>query len=92
MSISNDYISITFKCCVFLTFVKKITTCIIFNLIIIMGKVKELLTKDNCHILSIEELKAIKGGLIFCNCGNGTFYFAETVAECEKLCEKMQLS
>ena len=57
-----------------------------------MGKVKELLTKDNCHILSIEELKAIKGGLIFCNCGNGTFYFAETVAECEKLCEKMQLS
>ena len=56
-----------------------------------MGKVKKLLTKDNCHILSIEEQRAIKGGFILCNCGTGIIYFVETVADCEKLCEIIKL-
>ncbi len=55
-----------------------------------MDKVKELLTKENCHILSIEEQKAIKGGLFFCDCGDGPGKYVETIEECLSWCEKMQ--
>lgn len=55
-----------------------------------MDKVKELLMKKECHVLSVEEQKELKGGLIMCDCGTGTIYFVETVAECEKWCKMIK--
>ena len=55
-----------------------------------MKKIKEMKEKIDCHVMSNEELKAIRGGAFKCYCGGTTYIMVESIEECWEYCEKMQ--